>query len=139
MNLAKMAEAETTSPLSVDAVETNRQNFNTDWRAEKPNFDDQMSHFCMKQDMADLEFVFNRQNRITVRPNSRANMDNFFDGFRKYPLTSLHCLLLRRFSRKNSHIVQKMSAECAQTYWRFISYYVTLMKIKMTVKTLING
>ena len=47
-------------------VESNRQNFNIDWRAKKPIFDEQMASFYLKEEMADVEFVFNRQNKITV-------------------------------------------------------------------------
>ena len=52
--------------LTSTIVEANRRNFNTDWRAEKPNYVEQMSHFCMKEEMADVEFIFKRQNGITV-------------------------------------------------------------------------
>ena len=48
-------------------VESNRQNFNIDWRAKKPNFGEQMAYFCMREEMADVEFIFNRQDKITVR------------------------------------------------------------------------
>ena len=51
---------------SSNSVEENRQNFNIDWRAEKRVFDEQMAYFCMKEEMADVEFLFNRQNKITV-------------------------------------------------------------------------
>ena len=51
---------------SSNSVEENRQNFNIDWRAEKRVFNEQMEYFCMKEEMADVEFVFNRQNKITV-------------------------------------------------------------------------
>ena len=51
---------------SSNTVEENRQKLNIDWRAEKPIFDEQMSHFYMNEEMADVEFVFNRQNTITV-------------------------------------------------------------------------
>ena len=54
------------SSLSSNAVEANRQNFNIDWCSKKPIFDEQMGYFCMKEEMADAEFVFNRQNKITV-------------------------------------------------------------------------
>ena len=47
-------------------VEANRQNFNIDWRTEKPNFVEQIAHFCMKEELADVEFVFNRENGLTV-------------------------------------------------------------------------
>lgn len=49
-----------------NSIEANRANFNVDWRAKKPVFDEQMAHFCMQDDMADVEFVFNRQNKTTV-------------------------------------------------------------------------
>ena len=49
-----------------NAVEANRQNFNIDWRSKKPIFDEQMGYFCMNEEMADVEFVFKRQNKITV-------------------------------------------------------------------------
>ena len=61
-----MSEVVSSSSKPSDPVEANRQNFNIDWRAKKPVFDEQMSHFCMKEEMADVEFVFNHQNKITV-------------------------------------------------------------------------
>ena len=57
-----MAEISLTSTI----IERNRKNFNTDWRAEKPTYAEQMSHFYMKEEMADVEFIFKRQNGITV-------------------------------------------------------------------------
>ena len=51
---------------SSNTVEAKRQKLSIDWRAEKPIFDEQMSYFYMNEEMADLEFVFNRQNKITV-------------------------------------------------------------------------
>ena len=48
------------------SLEAIRHNFNIDWRAKKSNFNEQMAQFCMKDEMADVEFVFNRQNAITV-------------------------------------------------------------------------
>ena len=54
---------------SSNSIEENRQNFNIDWRAEKRVFNEQMAYFCMKKEMADVEFVFNRQNKITVSLN----------------------------------------------------------------------
>ena len=51
---------------SSNSIEENRQNFNIDWRVEKRVFNEQMAYFCMKKEMADVEFVFNRQNKITV-------------------------------------------------------------------------
>ena len=53
-------------PTSSNSVEANRQNFNIDWRAEKRVFSEQMAYFCMKAEMADVEFVFNRPDKITV-------------------------------------------------------------------------
>ena len=61
-----MSEVVSSSSKPSDPVEANCQNFNIDWRAKKPVFDEQMSHFCMKEEMADVEFVFNHQNKITV-------------------------------------------------------------------------
>ena len=61
-----MSEVVSSSSSSSDAVEANRQNFNIDWRSKKPIFDEQMGYFYMKEEMADVEFVFNRQNKITV-------------------------------------------------------------------------
>ena len=51
---------------SSNSVEEDRQNSNIDWRAEKQIFNEQMNHFYMNEEMADVEFVFNRQNKITV-------------------------------------------------------------------------
>ena len=48
------------------SLEAIRHNFTIDWRAKKPNFNEQMAQFCMKDEMADVEFVFNRHNAITV-------------------------------------------------------------------------
>ena len=61
-----MSEVVSSSSSSSNAVEANRQNFNIDWRSKKPIFDEQMGYFYMKEEMADVEFVFNRQNKITV-------------------------------------------------------------------------
>ena len=58
-----MSELESLSSNHIEAI---RQNLNIDWRAEKPVFDDQMTYFCLKEEMADVEFVFNRNNEITV-------------------------------------------------------------------------
>ena len=49
-----------------DFVELNRLSSNIDWRAKKPVFDEQMAYFCMNKEMADVQFVFNRNNKITV-------------------------------------------------------------------------
>ena len=57
-----MAEELTSS----SAVEKTRQNCNTDWRAQKSDFVEQMAHLCMSEEMADVEFVFNRGGEITV-------------------------------------------------------------------------
>ena len=43
-----------------------RHDFQVDWRAKNPNFGDQMAYFCMSEEMADVEFIFNRQDKITV-------------------------------------------------------------------------
>ena len=51
---------------STSSIETIRRNFNIDWRAKKPSFNEQIAHFYMKDEMADVEFVFNRRNMITV-------------------------------------------------------------------------
>ena len=61
-----MSEVVSSSSSSSNAVEANRQNFNIDWRSKKPIFDEQMGYFYMKEEMADVEFVFKRQNKITV-------------------------------------------------------------------------
>ena len=61
-----MSEVVSSSSSSSNAVEANRQNFNIDWRSKKPIFDEQMGYFYMKEEMADVEFVFDRQNKITV-------------------------------------------------------------------------
>ena len=49
-----------------DNIETNRLNFNVDWRAEKGSYDEQMEHFYMNEEFADVNFVFNRHGTITV-------------------------------------------------------------------------
>ena len=52
--------------MATSSVEEYRHNFNVGWRAKKCSFDEQMAHFCMNEAMADVEFVFNRQDGITV-------------------------------------------------------------------------
>ena len=47
-------------------IEKNRQNFNIDWRAEKGSYDEQVEHFCMNDEFADIYFIFNRDGAITV-------------------------------------------------------------------------
>ena len=42
------------------------QNFNVDLRAEKDNYDEQMEHFYLNEEFADINFVFNRLCTITV-------------------------------------------------------------------------
>lgn len=37
-----------------------------DWSAKKPVLGDQIARFCMQEEMADIEFVFDRKNTITV-------------------------------------------------------------------------
>ena len=64
--LKQILNIEILSSSESKSVEEIRQNFAIDWRVKKPFFDDQISHFCMKDEMADVEFVFNRQNKITV-------------------------------------------------------------------------
>ena len=54
--------AEQSTPCS--SVEETRKNCNIDWRAQKSSFVEQMAHFC--EEMADVEFVFNRGGEITV-------------------------------------------------------------------------
>ena len=54
------------SKAGISSVEANRQYFNIDWRVKRPVFDEQMAYFCMKEEMADVEFVFYRNNKITV-------------------------------------------------------------------------
>ena len=61
-----MSEVVSSSSSSSNAVEANRQNSIIDWRSKKPIFDEQMGYYYMKEEMADVEFVFNRQNKITV-------------------------------------------------------------------------
>ena len=61
-----MSEVVSSSSSSSNAVEANRQNFNIDWRSKRPIFDEQMGYFCTNEEMADVEFVFNRQDKITV-------------------------------------------------------------------------
>ena len=47
-------------------IEAIRQNFNIDWRAEKGSYDEQIEHFYMSEEFADINFVFNRHGTITV-------------------------------------------------------------------------
>ena len=47
-------------------IEANRLNFNVDWRAEQGSYDEQMEHFYMNEEFADVNFVFNRHGTITV-------------------------------------------------------------------------
>ena len=61
-----MAESNEVTSSSAAMAEEIRHNFNTDWRAENPNFNDQMAYFCMRDEMADIEFVFDRCDKITV-------------------------------------------------------------------------
>ena len=49
---------------SFSSVEETRKNSNIDWRAQKLGFVEQMGHFC--EEMADVEFIFNRDGEITV-------------------------------------------------------------------------
>ena len=49
-----------------DNIEKNRQNFIVDWRAEKCTYNEQIEHFCMNEELADVNFVFNRHGTITV-------------------------------------------------------------------------
>ena len=88
--IANMSEVESSS----NSVEENRQNFNIDWRAEKRVFNKQMAYFCMKEEMADVEFVFNRQNKITVYLFllllSIIITHSLYFSFRKFLLIHLH-------------------------------------------------
>lgn len=52
--------------MSSSSVEEERQNCNIDWRAQKSSFGEQVAHFYMNEDMSDVEFVFDRQDKITV-------------------------------------------------------------------------
>ena len=52
--------------ISSFSVEEARQNCNIDWRAHKSCFDEQMAHFCMSEEMADVEFVLDCAGEITV-------------------------------------------------------------------------
>ena len=61
-----MSEVSSSSSELSNSFEATRQNFNIDWRAKKPVFGEQMAHFCMKEEMSDVEFVFNRNDEITV-------------------------------------------------------------------------
>ena len=74
-------------------VEANRQNFNNDWRTEKPNFVEQMAHFCMKEEMADVEFVFNRENGLTVF------FSQYFIRVKVESLVALSQLIIRQTPR----------------------------------------
>ena len=68
------------------SVETNRQNFNSDRRAEKSNYDEQMAYFWMNEEMADIEFVFKRNDQITVcLPSNRLHNFLLFSLVQKIP------------------------------------------------------
>ena len=68
-----MFETETWSPSHGEAFSSDEedvkemcQNGNADWRARKCNFNEQVARFYMNDEMADVEFVFNKQDGITV-------------------------------------------------------------------------
>ena len=42
-------------------VSAKTKNSDKDWREAKPEFLDRMKFLCMKDEMADIYFVFNRQ------------------------------------------------------------------------------
>lgn len=46
------------SKLSVEAI---RQNCNIDWRDTRPGILDRMNFLCMKDEMADIYFIFKHQ------------------------------------------------------------------------------
>ena len=43
------------------SVETIRQNCNIDWRDTRPGILDRMNFLCMKDEMADIYFIFKHQ------------------------------------------------------------------------------
>ena len=52
------------------------------WRAEsRPNLFENAPHFCMKKELADVEFVFDRPNGITVPIRSFIHLKLFFLRF----------------------------------------------------------
>ena len=53
-----------TEQPSSSSIEIIRQNYNIDWRAQKPSFNEQLEHFCLNEGMTDVEFVFNRGGEI---------------------------------------------------------------------------
>ena len=90
------------------SIETSRRNFNIDWRAKKPDFNEQLAHFYMKDEMADVEFIFNRHNIITVRFFAELFILIFLAGvFRRFRPMLLHFLLHLRFFKRSS--AQQMS------------------------------
>ena len=104
-----MSEIVSSSSSSSNAVEANRQNFNIDWRSKKPIFDEQLGYFCMNEEMADVEFVFERQNKITVcHLLLFSNFVLIFVSFRRFLPIHLHLLWPQKFSRKSSHMAMKM-------------------------------
>ena len=49
-----------------DNTEAICKNIIADWRAEKDNYNEQMEHFYLNEEFADINFVFNRHGTITV-------------------------------------------------------------------------
>ena len=118
-----MSEIVSSSSSSSNAVEANRQNFNIDWRSKKPIFDEQMGYFCMKEGMTDVEFVFNRQNKITVcHLLLFSNFVVIFVSFRRFLPIHLQLLWPQKFSKKSSHMALnlKMGPKNLRKFCRFV-------------------
>ena len=60
------SDGEAFSSAGEEDAEERDQNSNGDWRAKKWSFNEKVAHFYMKEEMADVEFVFNKQDGITV-------------------------------------------------------------------------
>ena len=52
--------------ISSISVEAARLNCNIDWRTQKSCFDEQTAHFCIGEEMAGVEFVFDRGGEMIV-------------------------------------------------------------------------
>ena len=92
--------------------QANRQNFNIEGRGEKRVFNKPMAYFCMNGEMADVEFVFYHQNKITVclfrlLISVIAYFLLMLGFFRKFLLTHLR-LEPQKYFGKNLHVAMKM-------------------------------
>ena len=123
LKLANMSEVVSSSSSSSNAVEANRRNFNIDWRSKKPIFDEQMGYFYLKEEMADVEFVFDRQDKITVCQLLILSIFVLiFAIFRRFLPIHLHLLWPQKFSKKSSNMALnlKMGPKNLRKFCRFV-------------------